>query len=99
MEKVLATYRDGQLEFDGGVDWPEGTRVEVHPIATTIGMDEAAWPTTSDGIAALLKRMNERESLEMTDDEFAAWEAEQQSERQRQKEFTRQSWTQAETRL
>ena len=99
MEKALATYRGGQLEFDGEVDWPEGTRVEVHPLQTTVGMDESVWPTTVDGIAALLKRMNEREPLEMTDADFAAWEAERQSEKQRQKEFTLQSWTQAETRL
>lgn len=99
MEKALATYRGGQLEFDCGVDWPEGTRVEVHPVQTTVGMDESAWPTTVDGIAGLLERMNEREPLEMTDADFAAWEAERQSDKQRQKEFTRQSWTQAETRL
>ena len=30
-------------------------------------MDEAARPTTTAGIAALLKRMNERELLEMDD--------------------------------
>ncbi len=99
MEKALATYRDGQLEFDRGVNWPEGTRVEIHPVQTTVGMDESAWPATADGIAGLLERMNVREPLEMTDADFAAWEAEQQSEKQRQKEFTRQSWTQAETRL
>ena len=99
MKIALATYRDGQLEFDDGVDWPEGTRLEVHPLQATLGMAEFAWPTTADGIAALLKRMNEREPLEMADADFAAWEAERQSEKQRQKEFTRQSWTQAETRL
>ena len=58
MEKALATYRGGQLEFDGGVDWPEGTRVEVHPLQATVGMDESAWPTTAEGIAALLKQLD-----------------------------------------
>lgn len=99
MGKTLATYRGGQLEFDRGVDWPEGTRVEVHPVQSTVGMDESEWPTVADGIAVLLKRMQAREPLEMTDADFAAWEAERQSEKERQKEFTRQSWTQAETRL
>ncbi len=54
-------------------------------------MNEADWPTTADGIAALVKRINEREPLEMTDAEFAAWEAERRSEMKRQKEFARQA--------
>ena len=37
----------------------------LHPTST--GMDEAARPTTAAGIAALLKRKNERELLEMDD--------------------------------
>jgi hypothetical protein len=33
MEKVLATYRQGQVLLDQPVDWPEGTRIEVCPTA------------------------------------------------------------------
>jgi hypothetical protein len=99
MQKALATFRGGRIEFDSGVDWPEGTRVEVLPIQNSVGMNEADWPTRAEGIAELVKRINEREPLEMTDAEFAAWEAERRSEKERQKEFTRQSWTQAETLL
>lgn len=75
MQKALATFRLGQIEFDSGVDWPEGTRVEVFPLSVeSVGMNEADWPTTPEGIAALLKRMDEREPLEMPDTEYAAWE-------------------------
>lgn len=95
MQKALATFRHGQIEFDSGVDWPEETRVEVLPVAS-IGMNEADWPTTPEGITALLKRMDEREPLEMSDADYAAWEADRRTERERQKEFTRQSWTQSE---
>lgn len=60
-------------------------------------MNEADWPTTAEGISALLKRINEREPLEMSDAEFSNWESERLAEKERQKEFTRQSWSQAET--
>ena len=63
MQKALATIRQGRVEFDRGVDWPEGTRVEVLPIESVIGMNEADWPTTAEEIAAFVKRMNEREPL------------------------------------
>ena len=96
MQKTLATFRHVQIEFDSGVDWPEGTRVEVLPIES-VGMNEADWPTTPEGIAALLKRMDMCEPLEMSDAEFVDWKAEHRTEKQRQKEFTRQSWTQSET--
>lgn len=95
MQKALATFRHGQIEFDSGVDWPEGTRVEILPIES-VGMNEADWPTTQEGIAALLKRMDECEPLEMSDTAYATWEAERCDEKERQKEFTRQSWSQPE---
>ena len=72
--------------------------MEILPIES-VGMNEADWPTTPEGIAALLKQMDECEPLEMSDAEYAAWEAERSAEKERQKEFTRQSWAQAETLL
>ena len=96
MQKALATFRDGRIEIDSRVDWPEGTRLEVLPIES-VGMNDAEWPTTAEGIAELLKRMDDCEPLEMSDAEYAAWETERRIEKERQKEFTRQSWAQAET--
>ncbi len=69
--------------------------MEVLPIQDKFGMNESEWPTSPAGIAELLKRMNDREPIEMTDAEFTAWETARESEKERQKEFTRQSWTQA----
>lgn len=33
MQSVTATFRNGRLELAESVDWPEGTRVEVKPLA------------------------------------------------------------------
>ncbi len=34
MQKVTATYRDGQVILDSPVDWADGTRIEVTPTAS-----------------------------------------------------------------
>lgn len=33
MQSVTATFRNGRVELPESVDWPDGTRVEVRPIA------------------------------------------------------------------
>ena len=51
------TIRNGQIILDVPASLPEGTRVEVTPIShsrPTLGMREEDWPTTAEGIAALL---------------------------------------------
>ena len=48
-------------------------------------MREEDWPTTPEGIAALLKRWDELEPLEMTQEEEAQWEAIRQEENEREK--------------
>src|SRR5688572_12793812 len=39
MEKVLATIRDGHVDLDAPVDWPDGTRLEVRPVARSSNGD------------------------------------------------------------
>lgn len=34
MAGVIATFRNGRVELSEDVDWPEGTRLEVLPVAT-----------------------------------------------------------------
>jgi len=94
MQKVLATFRNGHVELAVPVDWPEGTAVEVIPVQQRIGMREADWPTTADGIEALLKRMDEAtfgddEPVEFSWD-WPAWD-------KCQIEATRKSWEEMET--
>ena len=93
MQKVLATFRNGHLEFAIPVDWPEGTIVEVAPVRQRIGMSEADRPTTADGIQSLLRHMDEATSEDHEPVEFArtwpAWD-------QYQKDASRSSWNQLE---
>lgn len=35
MNPIVGTIQDGQVVFDSQVDWPDGTRVELHPVPAT----------------------------------------------------------------
>ena len=93
MQKVLATFRNGCVELAIPVDWPDGTAVEVVPIEQRIGMSEADWPATTEGIQTLLRHMDEATSGDDEPVEFAwdwpAWD-------ERQEEASRSSWNQLE---
>ncbi len=61
MNGLQGTIRNGQIVLDAPGALPEGTRVEVLPIQDarpTLGMREEDWPTTDEGIAALLACMD-----------------------------------------
>ena len=48
---------NGQIVLDTPADLPEGTLVEVVPVKVVrpaLGMREEDWPTTPEGVAALL---------------------------------------------
>jgi hypothetical protein len=65
MTAMHGTIQNGQIMLDAPAELPEGTRVEVLPIEAarpTLGMREEDWPTTPEGIAALLARMDQVES-------------------------------------
>ena len=54
----------------------EGTRVEVLPIEArqpAVAMREEEWPTTPEGIAALLTRMDTLEPAWLVPEDDAAW--------------------------
>ena len=64
MNGLQGTFKNGHIVLDEPAEFPEGTRVEVRPIAETrpaLGMREEDWPTTAEGIAALLARMDQVE--------------------------------------
>jgi hypothetical protein len=78
MNAIKGVVRNGQVVLDAPAELPEGTRVEVVPVESarpTLGMREEDWPTTPEGIAALLARMDQIEPLEMTEEERADLEA------------------------
>jgi hypothetical protein len=88
MNALLGTIRNGQIILDTPAALPEGSRVEILPVhsAEAIhGMREADWPTTSEGIAALLARMDAVEPGWMTPEDESAWRAELQNRKEQEK--------------
>ena len=78
MNVLHGAVKNGQIVLDEPAELPEGSRVEVMPIEAarpTLGVREEDWPTTPEGIAALLARMDRVEPgwLSLEDDE--AWRA------------------------
>src|SRR5262245_21338203 len=76
MNAFEGTIQNGQVILDTQVTLPEGTRVKVLPIEAsrpTLGMREEDWPTTPEGIAALLARMDQVEPGWLSPEDDAAW--------------------------
>jgi hypothetical protein len=76
MNALQGTVRNGQVVFDEPVELPEGMRVEVLPVDAgrpMVGMREEDWPTTAEGIAALLARMDKVEPGWLSPEDDAAW--------------------------
>jgi hypothetical protein len=75
MSIVTGIYRDGKVELDAPVDWPNGSRVEVSSPLPKIGLTEDEWPTSPEGIVAWLTWAASVEPVELTPDEEAEWAA------------------------
>jgi hypothetical protein len=78
MHAIQGTVSNGQIVLDYPVELSEGTRVEVLPIDAqnaTLGMREEEWPTTHEGIAALLTRMDAVGPSWLSPEDDAAWRA------------------------
>ena len=78
MTAVTATYRNGQIVFDDPLpaDWVEGMRVLVEPTPVPYdlgGIRDEDWPTTPEGIAELLKVMDEVEGSWLSPEDEAEW--------------------------
>ncbi len=61
MSAVRGIYRDGKIELrTPPPDWEEGAEVEVNKrsITSLAGMRDEDWPTTPEGVAAHLARMD-----------------------------------------
>jgi hypothetical protein len=83
MTMIKATIKGGRLELDVPTDWPDGTEVAVHPLEQ--GTQGAADVMSAAEIAQTLSAMDQVEPLEMTDAERAAWEAEREACKRREK--------------
>ena len=80
---IRATVKGGRLEADVPTDWPDGTEVEVYPVAS--GTPAHAERMSAEEIAQTLAAMDLVEPLEITDAERTAWEAEREVRIQREK--------------
>jgi hypothetical protein len=88
MNALQGTIQNGQIVLDAPAELPDGTRVEVLPIngtRPTLGMREEDWPTTPEGIAALLARMDEVEPGWLSPEDDAAWRAALRAQREADK--------------
>jgi hypothetical protein len=73
---LTATWKNGQVILDSPADWPEGCKLRVAAIsepAELIGIADNQWPHDPQGIAELLKRIDQIEAFEMTSEEDADW--------------------------
>jgi hypothetical protein len=76
MIALQGTIKNGQIILDAPSALLEGTRVEVLPIESDrpiLGMREEEWPTTPEGIAALLARMDQVEPGWLSPEDEASW--------------------------
>src|SRR5262245_34992963 len=88
MNALQGIIKNGQVLLDGPALLPEGTRVEVHPVSAEgghLGMSEADWPTTPEGIAALLSRMDQIGPGWLSPEDEASWRADLRSQKERDK--------------
>jgi hypothetical protein len=70
MRPILGTYREGRVHLDAPVDWPEGVRVAIVP-DERVGLPEEEWPSTPEGRAALVARLDAIGPLDITPEEEA----------------------------
>jgi hypothetical protein len=86
---VQGTIRDGQIVLDAPAMFPEGTRVEVLPLAKVAdafaGLREDQWPTTPEEIAGHLARMDLVEAGWLSAADEAAWRAALSEQRDNEK--------------
>jgi hypothetical protein len=78
MNSFQGTIKNGQIVLDEPAGLAEGTRVEVLPVDAarpTLGMREEDWPTTPEGIAALVARMDRVEPGWLSPEDDVAWRA------------------------
>ncbi len=98
MQKTLATFRNGSVEFDQAPQWPEGTRLEIAPAKRKVGLDESEWPETDAEKAAWLDWLDTLEPFDMTPAELDSFEEELQAAKAEQKELLQKTWQAEDSR-
>lgn len=77
MSAIRGTIQDGKVVFDAPPDWPNGTPVTVSVGGADeyvgIGIREEDWPTTPEGVEALVAKMGQVQPF-LTPEEEAEWQ-------------------------
>jgi hypothetical protein len=90
--EITGTFRNGHVELDSSVDWVEGERVGIVPLASLAaqphangyaidlpwGIEESDYQDTREFRAKLMAQMDSFEPLELTPEEEAEWQASRQ---------------------
>ncbi|HJZ93830.1 MAG TPA: hypothetical protein VKE40_23355 [Gemmataceae bacterium] len=72
MNVVTGIVRDGHVELDTPTAFPNGTRVRVQPDHDDVEDDEQhPWPTTMEGIEAMIRELEVIEPAILTAEEEA----------------------------
>ncbi len=72
MSAITGIVRSGHVELDGPVPFPDGTRVKVLPADDASDDDDAyEWPTTPEGIEAMIRELQAIEPAVLTPAEEA----------------------------
>lgn len=88
MSSQLGTIKNGQIILDRPASFPDGIRVEVFPMnetQTNLGMREEDWPSTPEGITALLSQMDQVETGWLSPDDDSNWRASLRSQKEMEK--------------
>ena len=83
MNTIKAVVRDGRIEVEEPLDLPDGTVLQI-PVPGDVArqVDE---PMSAEEIQQVLAAMDRMEPLRMSDAELAAWEAERNARKEREK--------------
>jgi hypothetical protein len=84
MDTIRGVVRDGRIETDDPLGLPDGTELLI-PVPVVSADDENEGDNSPEGIAAWLAWADSLEPLVFTDDERAAWEADQQARKEWEK--------------
>jgi hypothetical protein len=84
MNTIKATVRGGRLDLQVPPDWPDGTEVEIHPVAPGEPVGEDG-PVTPEEIARTLAAMDRVEPFILSDEERAAIEADRRARKEWEK--------------
>ena len=95
METHMATFRDGQIELDEAVNWPNGTRLTV--TADEVRSNEKRpmdWPINEEQRAEWVVWLRDLEPFDMDESERSALEENLKTNKEQQKALLRASWGQ-----